>query len=349
MASSTKLALNASNLAVLGALDDFYDAYCMIEAIYDKHKEQFYEQNDADKTLWPMDLDKMARKEVRVLCEPLINQYLYLFTQDEKHIFATAYGFQIFSFLHVTAIPEQMKFDFRYVSFKEFLEYLQTVVARILHNRIIRDKPKYAFERLTVEIDNRINSIAKEKASTCKINATCVEAATAAPLYLFDVLSSTQCYRQNHPVVPARFVADFANGNGQLILPVHYCNYCNKYFIGTKTLAQFEKDYGKVIVERRKMTDDGDVFSGFRTESKLHQLGYNVIDGNMSEEERRRLLVYLLDHNRISYLDMCSTIEQSIRLFENSYRHQLAVSKWKSDLKYIGDYVISSQAGERGE
>ena len=67
----------------------------------------------------------------------------------------------------------------------------------------------------------------------------------------------------------------------------------------------------------------------------------------MSEEARRSLLVYLLDHKRITHFEICSTIEQNIRLFQFSYRHQLAVTKWKSDLKYIGDYIINSQSSGR--
>lgn len=341
MSQSNKLALNPSNLAVLGALDDFYDVYRTIEEVYDRHRKLFVEQNGSDKTLWPMDLDGMTRKEVRNLCEPLINKYKYLFDPNQGYIFATAYGFRIFSYLNVTPIHQELRLSIKYISFRDFLEQLQFVVTRILHNRITKEKPKYAFERLSSEIDSRIYSLAKEKASVCKVEHSHSSPATTAPLYLFDVLSSTLCHRNNHPVVPARFVADLANGTGQLILPVHYCNYCDKYFIGTKTLAQFEKDFGRIIVERRKMSYDDDGFSSFQTESKLHQLGYNVIDGNMSEEERHRLLVYLLENKRITYFEICSTIEQNIRLFQFSYRHQLAVTKWKSDLKYIGDYVIN--------
>lgn len=343
------VALNPSNLAVFGALDDFYDVYCAIESVYDKHRRLFAEQNGPEKLLWPMDLDSMARKEVRHLCDPVINKYLYLFTLERESIFATAYGFRAFSYLNVSHVPKKLKLNIKYISFSEFLEYIQLVVTRILHNWIVKEKPKYAFERLASEINARIESLARAKASACKVNPSSSSPVTTAPLYLFDVLSSTLCYRNNHPVVPARFVADLANGTGQLILPVHYCNYCGKYFIGTKTLAQFEKDYGKVIVDRRKMSDDDDGFSSFRAESKLHQLGYNVIDGNMSEEDRRKLLVYLLDHKRITYLEICSTIEQNIRLFQFSYRHQLAVTKWKSDLKYIGDYIINSQSSGRSE
>lgn len=62
MSQINKLALTPSNLAVLVALDDFYEVYCAIEALYDLHRKLFVEQNGSEKTLWPMDLDEMARK-----------------------------------------------------------------------------------------------------------------------------------------------------------------------------------------------------------------------------------------------------------------------------------------------
>ena len=343
MSQVKKLALTPSNLAVFGALDDFYDVYCAIESVYDKHRNLFVERNSPERPLWPTTLDNMARKEVRCLCEPVINKYLYLFTLQQESISATAEGFRVFSFLDVSHTGP-LKQNIKYITLQEFLEYIQLAVTRILHNWIIKEKPKYAFERLSAEINSRIESLAKAKASACKVDTLSFAPATTAPLYLFDMLSSTLCYRNDHPVVPARFVADLVNGTGKIILPVHYCNYCEKYFIGIRTLAQFETDYGKLIVDRRKISDIDGGFSSFRTESLLHQLGYNVIDGSMSEEERRRLLVDLLDRECITYLKMCSTLEHNIRLFQFSYRHQLAVAKWKSDLKYIGDYVINSNS-----
>lgn len=81
-------------------------------------------------------------------------------------------------------------------------------------------------------------------------------------------------------------------------------------------------------------------FGCFSAESKLHSLGYNVIKGNMSETERERLLIHLIDNNLISYVELCATIEQNINIFKNSYIHRFAVEEWKTDLKAIGNYIL---------
>lgn len=102
----------------------------------------------------------------------------------------------------------------------------------------------------------------------------------------------------------------------------------------------FEKNYGKLLIEKRKLTDAGDTFSAFNPESRLFQLGYNVSD-NRTDTERQQLLVALLENKKITYLDIVKCIEQNIRIHTNK---PLAMAKWKRDLKYIGEHVLATKA-----
>jgi hypothetical protein len=76
-------------------------------------------------------------------------------------------------------------------------------------------------------------------------------------------------------------------------------------------------------------------------ESKLHQLGYNVVEGNMTAFERQNLLVTLLNGKYISFFEIVSTIEQNIRMFQSHYKMQNAVQKWRHDLKFINEFAAS--------
>jgi len=342
-----KRAFNASNLALLGALDDFYDAYCQIRDLYDAKITECLQELPEGKLLWPDTVDRLLQTSVRKICEPIINKHLDLFTGYPNHIFCTAYGFKTFSFYKLDTPPEdrvRLVLKFKHISFSEFLKEIEFATTRILYNWVKKNVTKYhSLEKMCADIDERIDAKAAKKLRDYRISAI-TEAPTDAILYLFDNLSSTACYQKNHPIVPAHFVADMVDGSGQVILPVHYCNYCNKYFIGTKTLALFEKCFGKFVVQKKFLAEDSSGFSSFRQESLLHQLGYNVIDGNMGDLDRQNLLAYLLDHGKISYVEICVTIEQNIRLFQNSYRHQLAIAKWKSDLRFIGGYILAKDS-----
>lgn len=96
-------------------------------------------------------------------------------------------------------------------------------------------------------------------------------------------------------------------------------------------------------MRKRRAEESDSNFIGFQQESKLHQYGYNVIDGKLSSDERLDLLISLIESKRMSYIEICSTIENNIQIFSSSYRHQLAVRKWKDDLKAIGDYIIKNK------
>ena len=59
----------------------------------------------------------------------------------------------------------------------------------------------------------------------------------------------------------------------------------------------------------------------------------------MTETERRSLLVTFLTTNTFSHFEICRDIENAIRIFDGQARFVNAVSKWKSDLMFIGEFV----------
>lgn len=68
-------------------------------------------------------------------------------------------------------------------------------------------------------------------------------------------------------------------------------------------------------------------------------LGYNVRDGEMTEQERQLLLLQLLNNNSVSYFEACRDIEQAIRLFSGRPKYEPSIMKWKKDLRFLGDYI----------
>ena len=63
----------------------------------------------------------------------------------------------------------------------------------------------------------------------------------------------------------------------------------------------------------------------------------------MTEKERRALLKSLIDSKAISVFEASRDIEAAIKRFLNNSMFSLAVEKWQSDLKYLGDIVADSQ------
>lgn len=161
-------------------------------------------------------------------------------------------------------------------------------------------------------------------------------------LYLVRALPMIRCYQEKHEIIAKRFCAKILNGGGVVILPTHYCTECKKFFIGDKTLAEYEKQFGKILVRtQRYLTQEKEAsaFDGFNPESRLHQYGYNVKANELTELERQRILIALIKSGQITYYEICQTIEQCINLFQSQTKYAQAVKKWEKDLKFIGDYI----------
>ena len=149
----------------------------------------------------------------------------------------------------------------------------------------------------------------------------------------------TRCKLNNHNVASRRAVVRKLSDLGEIMIPVHYCENCDRYMIGRATLTQYDKAYEKILVRRIKMTDADDVFSQFELESKLHQYGYNVVDGELTDKERHELLVKLLQTKLLTYFEICASINQNIQMFSGRENFVLAVKKWQDDLLFLGEYI----------
>ena len=342
------IAITPINLAYMGIMDDFYDLYCEIKSIYEEHKKVYIHEHSTREPLLCRAWDELCIRDVRKKFEPLLNKYRYLLDIDcsEVHeIHARAYAFSEFSFLKKAIVPPSEKhnspFMISFKSFSDFLIEIQIVMAILDYRYNCTQNSKYSFVDSWTSITHKIEILVSKEKKECQNILEDRTTNSDNTLYIFDRLSSTACWKYDHPIISSRYIAMIAKTSQLIALPVHYCNSCKKYFIGSKTLSVFEKEFGKLAILKKDISEMKWTFESFSPESKLHSLGYNVIYGKLSEEERKQLLIHLIESQLISYVELCSTIEQNINIFKNSYRHRHAVEKWTIDLKAIGEYILS--------
>ena len=336
--------LTPKNLAVMGIMDEFYDLYCEIKKIYEIHRKLYLRENNDGFPLLSKVWDELCQRDVRKAFEPFLNQFIYLFSSGYPKTYSKAYAFQEFSFVDreksATKYNSTGPFILSFKSFSEFLIEVQIIMILIDYRYNYNKDTSFTIQKTFSQINNKIAELASREKSLCENDISKIETYTNDTLYIFDRLSSVSCYKHEHPIVSARYVATVAKSGKKISLPVHYCNYCKKYFIGSKTLSLFEKEFGKLIIPQKDIGEMEYRFGCFSAESKLHALGYNVVNGNLNALERKELLIYLIDNQLIYYVELCATIEQNINIFKNSYRHRLAVEKWRIDLKEIGIYIL---------
>lgn len=339
-----EIGFTPKNLAIIGIMDDFYNLYCEIKTIYEIHRKIYIRDNGNNYPLLSKTWDELCIKDVRKAFEPYLQKYLYLYSSGYEQVYANTYAFNDFSFIDSDKRTMKLDGKFPFVlcfkSFSDFLIEFQMVITVLDYRKNFISKSSHTMQDSWTQINRKIFDTAIEKKEEFQ-NATVDDIpCTNDTLYIFDKLSSISCYKQDHPIIPGRYVAVVAKTAKKISLPVHFCNYCKKFFIGSKTLSVYEKTFGKLIINKKDISELETSFDGFSAESKLHSLGYNVIKGNLSENERERLLIHLIENDLISYVELCATIEQNINIFKNSYIHRFAVEKWKMDLKSIGNYIL---------
>ncbi len=338
----SKSALTRTNIAILGLADDFYDSFNTLGMIFEEEYNKMTVESEKESytpTHWTV--ENNIRKKYRSVIEELFRMYSYIFIDSSSSLHAPAWAFKDYSLFRPDTNSHIPTPTYKRISFQEFLYDIHYRVTLLRYRWNQKNNKFSTFEDTFDEINQHILFEVEKSKHKAIISDRKSIIINEQPLYIIKVLSFTSCYKHNHPVVPAIFYALKVDNSEAIALPTHYCRYCKKYLIGQETLSVYDNSFGKTLVERYKDELENSNYSSFHTESKLHQLGYNVIDGKLSEVERHDLLIAILTNRKLRYLDICHTIEQNIRLFDGIPKYKLAVIKWSNDLKYLGDYIIS--------
>ncbi len=307
----TNCELNSKNLALLGVLDEFRQLYSDIENIYVAEFEH---------TMWAHQVQDKTMPKIRKLLDAFLSNATYIFTQDYLCIHPNSNAMRTTTFFLETKHTEPLHLKCSMVSFNSFLKILQDFVATILCCRKSHDNIYISTEKAIELINENIISLVESRTKS-HINSFALQGEQEVDqLIVFKSLSLISCNTKTHDVF-SDWVFVKALKNGQNIkLPVHICKTCGRIFIGHETLKIFEGIYGKLLVRIvAEKNCDGDYNYVFNSESELHQYGYNVVEGEMSEEERHLLLVALLKEEKMTQFQIMRDIENAIRIFNGDY------------------------------
>ncbi len=160
------------------------------------------------------------------------------------------------------------------------------------------------------------------------------------------VLSDNRkCTNNEHNIIDISAKLRIAKPNGDILMysiPAAYCKECDTYFV-------LKKDYktaklnGKILCPVIDMTWKGEKSNKGKTlscsESRIHQLGYNVKRGsNYTIEQRRLILANIIENTNISRHEIESCITRSIMQHKNQPNYADAVSAWMQDLEFVQNY-----------
>lgn len=165
----------------------------------------------------------------------------------------------------------------------------------------------------------------------------------------FLVRRSYGSHRTNgHGLEPIRATVSILPKSGTGPYPVefdaYWCPKCRKYFMGEQTyLGLKKKGYicCKVVEEKdlgTKKAGDG-LYGNLASESILHMYGYNVNQqDDLSEAERQTIISFVVENRIQTTQDIAHLLEWLISQREGNPRMSVAVSRWRTDLRFVKRY-----------
>ena len=335
--SKTSLSFNEANLAIMGLYDTVYDMYTNLRTIYGTAIEQF----DSTHLPFPRKADDACRSQVRRVLDAFLSHHTSFFSRDYDKLHINAYGLNDFSMLDVQHGKKPLHITVRFITFHSFLDELFCIIIRIIAQRRNRQYPEREIDVVFEEVNQHIDSLATQYRKRILVTPSNRMVCEDNHLFVYSQFSLISCNQKKHTIVSDTFCAEKIDGSGFYNLPVHRCTSCGRKFIGKYTLDFYQREYGKIYVAVQKDcdTDQPSAFTGLHPETKLHSLGYNVVEGQMSETDRRNLLILLLQSGKITYFEICRDIKNAIHTQQHLPFRTPAVAKWKSDLIFLSNYI----------
>lgn len=344
MPSENEYKVTPSHLAVLGILDEVYTAYKEINDLYMGVINNNVEPRFGRCTWDESEIRNYCVPKVKKILNAFYLEHLSMFTTEYEIIFANSNSLiGIDFYIRKMSIAKDIGYyiyNYKPISFQMFLFYLRLIVARVIVQRKKQEGIIVNIEKIMSEIDLRILSLSSQAFLNRK-TTYCDTSINRSGLIVYKSLNSIYCRINQHTIDKTeRLIPLIGSSHKAVLVPIHKCKTCGREFIGLETYKAFTGEYGHLVFERLYEENDrgSGRFSKYAAESKLHKLGYSVIDGELSENERHRLLVQLLENKWMTYFEMCKDIENAISIFDGRDAYLLAIKKWRDDLKYIGEY-----------
>lgn len=157
------------------------------------------------------------------------------------------------------------------------------------------------------------------------------------------------CKTNQHKIEEICGIIKILTNEHKIILREIYagrCTTCNIYFI-------FLSDYEKLIMEGKILCNvitldkleeikSLQLFSGYKNESVIKLMGYNVQSNNkLSNTERQNILISIIEKELLNINDIVSFLEWLVQIHDNDEKYTNAIVKWEEDKEFIKNYKIA--------
>lgn len=161
-----------------------------------------------------------------------------------------------------------------------------------------------------------------------------------------DVVVTTailSCIHRNHIIEKANAIITIltSDSTAETIVPVCYCQECDVFYmdyVDYEDIVRIGVPCCKVF-KRDDYSSSSNVYE-LAPYSIMRSYGYTVnMKDNMSAQERRRILSFLVENNVLSATRINEYLSWFIRTAKNRAGMTEAINKWRDDKNFISQYM----------
>jgi hypothetical protein len=262
---------------------------------------------------WDCEILKDYRYQTMQYVGVFLSKYAYIFTKQFQNLYPNNEMISSLC-LFSTKLNNCFCWSSHWNTFSEFLCKFEHLIVFILMRRYEINNEKKDFLTVHYKLKTDIHSYMLSAGFMFTptgeyirpISSKCQKTHTHEyhrPFFsVYKALHLISCSLNNHEIEKEIVEVRSCDQRKTIHLPVHYCLTCGRFFLGQQTLEVYEREYGRLDFDFRydnnwldgcTITDSYDY--EHNGESKLHQLGYNVIQNYYSEETRHKILINLLE------------------------------------------------------
>lgn len=160
------------------------------------------------------------------------------------------------------------------------------------------------------------------------------------------ISDNRRCIYNEHKLQDVLLIVRIAPKNGDIMdsqILASCCKTCDEYFILKSDYYRL-KDQGAILcpIEDRTIKQNGtQKYANAGSESRIHQLGYNVKKGSkFTNKQRQIILANIIENTGITKAEIKSNIIRCINQHKRHKGYENAIICWQNDLEFINNYHI---------
>lgn len=154
-----------------------------------------------------------------------------------------------------------------------------------------------------------------------------------------------KCINDSHNIIDVEAIIRIVKPTGEIInhtTQAAYCEQCDTYFL-LKSDLKSAKKIGvllcQIIDKNTYINEIKSTKTNNGTESRIHQLGYNVQKGSgLTDRQREVVIANMIENTDISKHEISSHIQRCINQHKKQQNYQDAVRCWQHDYEFISNY-----------